>query len=519
MRGTVRRSILLFLLVAGVVLTSLRSWAASNGAEPVAHFHCAGYLSLAVDPNLSTLNKAFALPAAIRVRDLAVSRTAKLIADGLGFGTNPSASLAIAPLLTDVLDAESLGSFAPPKGGPVDFILALKLDANRLQSWRSNLSQITGVAGEKETVKGLDGWRWAVGKGDSFWMILANGWLVVGRGDSFGPVRDEYLQALKSSGRPVAALRENWLEADVDWVRMGACSPAWIQLLKPAQMKLNVKGENNGLKLTANLVYPQEINWKFDPRSKPVDLVQSPLVSFTTGQDLAAYLNMGPDFSALPGNPLTNQFCTWGLAHLPFDTYMAWPEINISNVLSVLSTDAPAIFNPFLKQHNGTSLDWVGDRGFLQLDNLRIMAPQIGALERTNGDFLVIEGFPFPDIKERAPATLWNQINGRTNLVYYDWEETGARLDQWRVLGSLILLPTRPSSSHIGKAWGPLIKWIGELVPLEGQTVTEITRPAPNELSLTRHGPFGLTGIEIFLLSDWLSAVGAPPHNPQPLSK
>ena len=52
---------------------------------------------------------------------------------------------------------------------------------------------------------------------------------------------------------------------------------------------------------------------------------------------------------------------------------------------------------------------------------------------------------------------------------------------------------------------------MGAVAPLlAGETVTEITRSAPNELSLVRHGPMGFTGIELFLLSDWLSTLGSP---------
>jgi hypothetical protein len=41
-----------------------------------------------------------------------------------------------------------------------------------------------------------------------------------------------------------------------------------------------------------------------------------------------------------------------------------------------------------------------------------------------------------------------------------------------------------------------------------GKTVTEITRPAPNELAIVRAGPLGFTGLELVLLSDWLTTAG-----------
>jgi hypothetical protein len=503
---------LLCLMLAGIILLGRPGLAESAAPGPVAQFHCAGYFALAVDTNLSALNQAFALPTAGRVRELAVSRSSKLIADGLGLGTNESAPSLIVPLLNDVLEAESLGSFGAPTDGPLNFILALRLDADRAQFWQSNLSQMLGASGEKVNAQGFDGWRWSMGPSDSYWMTPAKGWLIVGRGDGFLPLQAEYLQQVKSQGRPVPAMAGKWLEANIDWVRLGTRAPDWVRLLKPARMKLEIASENSGLNLTAHLVYPEDLPWKFDARPKPTDLVGSPLVSFTAGQDVAAYLNMGPNFSNLPGNPLTNQFCAWALREMPFQTYMAWPEVDASNVLTALSPQAVAAFNPALKEFNGTELLWHPDAYLLELSNLKVIDPAVGAVQRTNGEFLMLAVFPPPLGKQHAPDALWKQVNGRTNLVYYDWEETGARLQQWRGLGRMILTPRRSPSPYMGKARGLETKWMGDLSALQGQTVTEITRTAPNELSVVRQAPLGLTAIEIFLLSDWLSAVGAPSH-------
>jgi hypothetical protein len=45
-----------------------------------------------------------------------------------------------------------------------------------------------------------------------------------------------------------------------------------------------------------------------------------------------------------------------------------------------------------------------------------------------------------------------------------------------------------------------------------GNCGTEITLTAPNELTLVRNGPVGLTGFEMNLLAQWLDAPGFPWH-------
>ena len=49
-----------------------------------------------------------------------------------------------------------------------------------------------------------------------------------------------------------------------------------------------------------------------------------------------------------------------------------------------------------------------------------------------------------------APAELWKEIEGIDHLVYYDWEMTSDRLQQWRLLSQMLpVLPCqRPGLSH-----------------------------------------------------------------------
>jgi len=44
-------------------------------------------------------------------------------------------------------------------------------------------------------------------------------------------------------------------------------------------------------------------------------------------------------------------------------------------------------------------------------------------------------------------------------------------------------------------------------------TITEITRTAPAELTVVRQSPFALTSAELVLLSHWISGMGRPPVN------
>ena len=490
--------------------------AANDNATVAAQYHCAGSARLTGNTNLSTLQKALALPSAVAVQKLALARISGMLADGLNFGTNASAASLIEPLLSDVLETESLGIFSGTATNSLNFVLALQLDAKRAQLWQDNLGKALGGAGEKFTSEEFNGWRWNRGAADSIWIVPARGWLVAGRGNEFLPLQVEYLQQVKRQGWPVPPLKDNWLEADVDCARLAAWLPDWSQLLKPARIKISVAGEKDNLRMTARMIYPEAISWKSGSWQMPTELAQGSIISFTAGQNVAAFLNLSPAFSQLDGDPLTNQFYAWALDQMPFLTYMAWPVLNATNVLEKLSIKASAAFSDELKQFNGTELHWLPEGRRLVLSNLRVILPSLEAVQDNAGEFLLLSLFPRSPANQPVPDELWKQINGRTNLVYYDWELTGPRFQQWRMLGRMLLSRSRVPTEHAMAARVIEEKWLGGLAPLVGNTVTEITRVAPNELSVVRSAPLGFTGIEMFLLSDWLGTVGSPPIDSRP---
>ena len=254
-----------------------------------------------------------------------------MLADGLGFGTNVSTIALIEPLLGDVLKTESLGSFGGSEANPLNFVLALRMDAKGAQLWQDNLTKAIGGPGEKFTTEDFDGWRWNKGTSNSLWIVPARGWLIAGRGDELLPLQVEYLQQVKQQGRPAPALKDNWLEADLDWARLAAWLPDWSHLLKSCSIKISIKTQTNHLLTTARVIYPEVIPWESTPWQIPTELVRSPLVSFIAAQNIAAFLNLNPVFSQVGSSPFTNQFYVWALGEMPLQNYMAWPVADATN--------------------------------------------------------------------------------------------------------------------------------------------------------------------------------------------
>jgi hypothetical protein len=111
-----------------------------------------------------------------------------------------------------------------------------------------------------------------------------------------------------------------------------------------------------------------------------------------------------------------------------------------------------------------------------------------------------------PRTKQPLPPELLAKLD-RTNLVYFDWENTGERLSRLPQLTQLALMETRHKQFPAQSAAG---KWLSRIGPALGVAVTEVTETAPEALSFKRSAPAGLTAIELTALANWLEATNFP---------
>jgi len=279
-----------------------------------------------------------------------------------------------------------------------------------------------------------------------------------------------------------------------------------------------VTTNQDDLQISARLLEAEAIPWKSDPRLIPKDLMHGQIISFVTGQNVAAFLNVNPVLGQLGDNPLTNQFYCWALDQMPLLNYVAWPVADATNALQKLSKEAPAALNPALKRFNGTELVWQPKADKLILENMGLFAPALEAVQNKDGQFLLLFGFPVSSKNKAPPDALLGQLQGRTNLVYYDWEVTGRRLSEWQILGKMISNRSGATGSDAVAAKFAESQFINNLTGLVGNSVTEITRVTPNELAIERNAPIGFTAVELVLLADWLCGANSGPIHSSPSS-
>src|SRR6201999_83700 len=117
---------------------------------------------------------------------------------------------------------------------------------------------------------------------------------------------------------------------------------------------------------------------------------------------------------------------------------------------------------------------------------------------------------------------------------YYDWELTGARLEEWRLLSEMLPIVHRMTTDD-ARAEGLLVKgatnappkkrpgykpsfviadnWLAALAPhLTNDTTTLITKSGPTELTIKRRSPLLFTALELELLAHWMAHAPSVGH-------
>jgi hypothetical protein len=496
-------------------MAAVASFSAVGEDAVAVQYHFAGAANLAKGPNFSTASGILRAPSSAGYESLVLDRLSRVFWRDLKFSAGGSPTNVLRPLLEDLWQAESVGSFG---ANPIDlsFVVAARLDKARAEVWQKNLETAMSGKGASFAAESFNGSRWDNG----FWLVRANDWVVVGRGEGLSSVRRDYLQQLQKSGRPWPALDKQCFQAVIDFPLLSGNGDSHVIPLKPARTTVDITASGNRFHVNAFLSYAEAAVWSPQPWRIPKELVRQPLTSFTAAQGIEPYLQFSDVFSRLATDPFTNQFYCWAQKEMPFESYMAWPVNNASNVLQDIGNKELVILNPLLSKRDNSQLTWSSASHQIGWTKSAIMRPFIRASTEKEGDFLFAGLFDPHEGNPPAPADLWAQFESRSDLVYYNWELTSLRVHQWRLFAEMLPM-LAPVSGH-GPAqtdkktplpYVAVENWLAGMEFALGNTVTEVTRTSPDELTVTRSAPLVFTGLELVWLSYWLADVPAAPFN------
>jgi hypothetical protein len=494
-------------LFCTATMAAIVTQASPPATNLMARVHFAGAEQISADTNAVAFTNLWCSPEAQALREQTLNKLSRApynwlkqkMSANLGDGAGQ-----LRPLLDDLLGAEWFLQIRDATNGSPEFALAIRLDAGRAQLWQTNLENVLETWTVMSVEKIQNGWELKKHLPPNLIRFVRVGdWVVFGWGQDKLPLNDELVRRVLAEKRPAPAEKNNWLTADLDWPRLARWWPS-LSAVKLPETRCQAVGRDGNLHLDGRLIFPQPLAMTLEKWRLPTNTIHEPIVSFTAVRGIAPWLEKQNWAQPYEISPVPNQVFIWAMAQMPLQSFAAVPVPDGKKALGELEQKMSAHTNwqghfmmPITMVMTNDEISWRG---------LPFIAPNLQVLHEPAGDVLLAGVFPNSPRSKPLPPELLMQL-GRTNLVYYDWETTAARLKLLPQLTQLALMVTHHRQLDMQSAAG---KWLDHVGPTLSNTVTEVTQTAPNELSFTRKAPGGFTAIELTALANWLEAPNFP---------
>ncbi|HOX57723.1 MAG TPA: hypothetical protein PLC99_12625 [Verrucomicrobiota bacterium] len=417
------------------------------------------------------------------------------------------------PLLHDLLRQECYAQIQHQPNQSAELALAVRLDAPRAELWSSNLTAVLGAMTNAQSLPAPAGrlaWRLPLAppRPSRLDLARAGDWTLLGLAGETNVLLAELAQRVLTAP-PGLPATNNWLDVDVDLRRVSsALSLGWKLPDSWPRVAASWAAKAGFVRTAGQLTFPQPLNLQLEPWNIPTNLIREPLVSFAAIRGVRSWLAGLSWLKKFQIESPPNQFCAWASTAAPTPSFAAAPLTNAAALLRAIGPQIQAEYNPWVTNNAFGALEFAKEPLCLRWTGIPMFSPMLEAYTASGGDFLLARLGPKPPEKSPpAPAELFAQLTTRTNLVYYDWEITPAKVNHWVYLGqtarlALYLPQMQPSTA----AYGLLL----EVGPSLGNSGTEVIQDGPASLSFLRNSQLGFTGSELHLLADWLESPAFP---------
>ena len=439
---------------------------AENGPSDLLEADFSGAAAIRKNTNLVTLREVMALAESAAMADKVLQRsgTAGLSA-WTGFAPGD-----LSLVLREALEYRCRLLVSGPTNAPL-FALAVHFSAERPDSWKSG-----GAAFTNESTQVTEKGSWVVIQSKPGHTNL-NAWI-------------DKVVADTNDAQAILTLSAN-LDHWPAVVR-----PGLMPGLSALQWSSTVRGD--GIRSLATLRFGTNLNLHLTPWNIPTNSIIDPLVAFTAAQDPTAWLNGAELLSRFAWSKPPSQAYLWSVALSPFmcNGAVSAPDAQAqldATGQALVERYKPAAGIPLLGQVvHDTNLNRVS------LTGLPIAVPFLKLA--ADPGYLTFGLFPLSGHAKQGPAELFNQVIGRTNLVYYDWEITEGRIQQLRTvtqLQSMIGMGGLHSTNAVSE------EWLTAISTRLGNSVGELTLSGTNQMSLVRRSPVGIGAMELVGLARW----------------
>lgn len=522
-RRTALRVLTALISLVGLVGCEKKSFPASEApaaAAPAAfpatdatvRIHWLGSKRISDDRNAAGLVKIWNLPESVRLKTETLDKLSTAPWRLLLGQTNLTATNSLRPLLDDMAAEEcylEIRKASNSPSAPDEIVLAVHLNTEQANLWQTNLAAIAqSLTGQSPQPRSSGGWFLKKNAHPNLIEFARAGeWVVVAAAQDHNALLDETLARIQRQHAPVLASSASaWLEGNIDLSRLARGTNSAPARTLP-KISFSVKGDGTNVITAGELAFPDSEPLKFEPWNMPTNLISAELASLTAVRGLKPWLESSGFWNQFQAGSPPDQLYVWALQRHPMETYFAAPIADATNAVThiselALQKEGPRLLTNALagfqrsKTFNG--LSWQGFPYF---------TPFLESLQ-TNGGNFAFGGFMLVDLPPGPPPSgLPEYILGHTNLVYYDREITGLRIEQWILLGQAIRFVSGAAQLPGESA---SFAWLRAMTTRLGNCDTEMMQTAPARLSFTRQSGSGFSALELHLLADWLESPDFP---------
>lgn len=397
------------------------------------------------------------------VQRVAISLARPLSKDG---ASQTNLVKALKPIAEDLVQYPTVYELNE-QGGSNVWTLAIQIPNDRHDAWKSSWSAI-----EKE------------GKTEGAKLNREGNWTTLGNGST-----KAVLEKAKQQTADV-------LQMNGDALLLKKIIPN----LNPSHGDLKVTPRGKGLRTEGKAQFSQDLPFKLTSWEIPTNTIREPLIGFTAIQGVQDRL---AKMDAFKKHPAPNQIFIWSDAVSFFSIYAA---AKVDNAREFIKDVTMGLNLPELNKKIVGNFEFDTNNYGLYLTGLPVAVPFLRPAHSNDVNFVYLGAMPNSSwISNATPVELAREVAGRTNLVFYDWELGHARMAQIRPMSQIVAMAANKPVSNFND---PANKWLAAAVPMLGNTVTEVTKTGPRELSLVRSSDTGLSAMELFTFVQW---VAGPP--------
>jgi hypothetical protein len=502
--------------------TPSASTSAVAANDVIARVHWLGKDQIEKDPNAAALMKIWQTPESDRLEAQTLEKLSRapwrlLLGDDKA--TN-SANALFAPIVSDLLQAESYLEIAQGTNQPAEIAFAIRLKEDRARLWEKNLAGVVeSLTGKKASPVQGAGWQIQFStslstlnsqpstnsKPSTITLGRSGEWTIVTAGRDGNGLLTEFQARIKRDRTPFGPHGNGWIDAEFDLRRLNeALGLGWKLPENAPIVSADVFADKENVRTHADLAFPKSLTVNLDPWNVPTNLIQGPIYGLTIARSIAPLLEKLQLFAAVHPEPVPNQVYLWDSAKLPFKSYFAFPASDPTNLFHQLAPQIQAALTPRLSRAYGAIsinttthvLTWTG---------LPFATPFFEVPREVDGRFLLGGFGPHLSTRtNRMPAELLDHILTGTNLVYLDWEITAERLVHWRYLDDVARITFDAAhASRLGEQTASM-QWVANDSTNLSYAFTELKQFDARHLTFTRKSTIGLTALEIDVLANWL---------------